>query len=129
MSKLRLLIVDDRRQVREELSAVLPLAGDIEIVGQAADGMEAVRLAEALRPHVVLLDLLMPVMDGFEAAERIKAICPSCRIVALTIHDDETCRQRAAESGVDAFVVKGAPILALLEALGLDKEDFHGTID
>lgn len=126
MSKLRVLIADDRQQVRQELRAILPLAGNIEVVGEAADGLEAVRLAAALQPQAVLLDLQMPVMDGYQAAAQIKAICPACRLIALTIHGDETARRRAADAGFDAFIVKGAPISALIEALGKNEEDSHG---
>lgn len=117
MSGLRVLIADDRRQVRQELRAILPLAGNIEVVGEAADGQEAVQLVAALRPQAVLLDLQMPVMDGYQAALEIKAICPSCRVVALTVHGDETARRKASESGVDAFVVKGAPLSILVQVL------------
>lgn len=125
MSKLRVLIADDRQQVRQELCAILPLAGDIEVVGEAANGLEAVQLAAALQPQAVLLDLQMPVMDGYQAAAQIKTICPACHIVALTIHGDETARRRAAEAGFDAFIVKGAPISALIVALGKNEEDSH----
>lgn len=117
MSGLRVLIADDRQQVRQELRAILPLAGNIEVVGEAADGQEAVQLVAALRPQAVLLDLQMPVMDGYQAALEIKAICPSCRVVALTVHGDETARRKASESGVDAFVVKGAPLSILVQVL------------
>ncbi|HSR29201.1 MAG TPA: response regulator transcription factor [Anaerolineae bacterium] len=117
MSGLRVLIADDRQQVRQELRAILPLAGNIEVVGEAADGQEAVQLVAALRPQAVLLDLQMPVMDGYQAALEIKAICPACRVVALTVHGDETARRKASESGVDAFVVKGAPLSILVQVL------------
>jgi DNA-binding NarL/FixJ family response regulator len=113
----RVLIVDDNPQVRRELRTLLPLAGDIEIVGEAADGLEAVRLAEALRPHVILLDLEMPVMDGYEAARQIKALCPSCRVVALTVYGDPESRSQAFQAGVDAFLVKGAVLESLVQAI------------
>lgn len=107
------------------MRAILPLAGDIEVVGEAANGLEAVQLAAVLRPQAVLLDLQMPVMDGYQTAAQIKAICPACRVIALTIHGDNTARRRAAEAGFDAFIVKGAPIAALIAALDEDMEDSH----
>jgi len=113
----RVLIVDDSPQVRQELRTLLPLAGDIEIVGEAADGLEAIRLAEALRPQVVLIDLEMPVLDGYEATRQIKIRCPSCRVVALTVHGYEAARQKASQAGVDVFLVKGAPLEALVRAI------------
>ena len=127
MPRLRVLIADDRQQVRRELGAILPLAGRIEVIGEAADGLEAVRLAETLQPEAVVLDLQMPGLDGFQAAAQIKRAHPGCRLVALTVHDDEASRLRAAQSGIDAFVVKGAPISTLVEALTSDKEFNHGT--
>jgi DNA-binding NarL/FixJ family response regulator len=113
----RVLIVDDSPQVRRELRTLLPLAADIEIVGEAADGLEAVRLAEALQPHVILLDLEMPVLDGYQAARQIKALCPSCWVVALTVYGDSESRSRAFQAGVDAFLVKGAVVESLVQAI------------
>jgi DNA-binding NarL/FixJ family response regulator len=65
----------------------------------------------------VLLDLEMPVMDGYEAARRIKVACPECRIVALTVHGYESARRRARQSGVDEFMIKGAPLESLVAAI------------
>jgi DNA-binding NarL/FixJ family response regulator len=113
----RILIVDDNPQVRQELRTLLPLAGDLEVVGEAADGEEAVRLAEALQPHVILLDLQMPVLDGYAAARRIKGRWPACRVVALTVHDDEATRQKAGRAGVDVFLVKGTRLGTLVDAI------------
>jgi DNA-binding NarL/FixJ family response regulator len=113
----RVLIVDDSPQVRQELQTLLPLAGDIEIVGEAADGLEAIRAAQMLQPEVILLDLQMPVMDGYQAARQIKAICPACRVVALTVHSDPASRSQAAEAGVDVFLVKGASVETLVQAI------------
>jgi DNA-binding NarL/FixJ family response regulator len=118
---IRVLVVDDVPQVRQDLCMVLTLASDIEIVGEAANGLEAIRQAEALQPEVVLLDLEMPVLDGYAAARRIKTHCPACRVIALTVHDYEAARQKALQAGVDAFVVKGAPVATLVQAI-LDRK-------
>ena len=114
---ISVLIVDDVVAVRQDLAVALTLAGNIEIAGEAANGLEAVRLAEALEPAVVLMDLEMPVMDGYEATRRIKVRRPACRVVALTVHGYESARRRAFESGVDEFVVKGAPLESLVSAI------------
>ena len=121
-SRWQVLIVDDSPQVRQELRTLLPLAGDIEIVGEAADGQEAVRLVQALQPEVVLMDLEMPVLDGYEAARRIKAGFPSCRVVALTVHGYEAARQKASQSGVDVFLVKGGSVDTLVQAISERRE-------
>ena len=123
LTRRRVLIVDDSPQVRRELRTLLPLAGDIEIVGEAADGREAIRLAEALQPEVVLMDLEMPVLDGYEATRRIKAGFPSCRVVALTVHGYETARQKAMQAGVDLFMVKGAALESLVAAISARPSD------
>lgn len=117
MDAVRVLIVDDVPQVRQDLRTLLPLVGDIKIVGEAADGAEAVRLVNILQPEVILMDLEMPVLDGYEAARQIKTRCPTCRVIALTIYDHEAVWQRASEAGVDDFIVKGAPLERLVEAI------------
>ena len=114
---VRVLIVDDMPHVRRELNQLLDLAGGLEIVGHAANGAQAVELAQTLCPDVVLLDLGMPVMDGFEAARRIKASGSGSRIVVLSVHADEATRREAAQAGADAFVVKGSSLDSLLEAI------------
>jgi len=120
--KRRVLIVDDSPQVRQELRTLLPLAGDIEIVGEAADGLEAVHMAEVLRPQVILMDLEMPVMDGYKATRQIKDHCPSCRVVALTVYGDPASRNRAVEAGVDVFLVKGVSVETLVQAISERRE-------
>jgi DNA-binding NarL/FixJ family response regulator len=114
---LRVLIVDDMPQVRQDLRLLLQLTGELEIVGEAANGAEAIGQAEVLCPDVVVMDLEMPVMDGYEAARQIKARCPACRVIALTVHDYEAARQRAFQAGVDIFMVKGAPVATLVQAI------------
>ena len=117
MVDLRLLIVDDVTRVRQELRLVLTLSCAVEIVGEAANGLEAIRQAEALQPEAILMDLEMPVLDGYQATRRIKVLYPACRIVALTIHGYEEARQKAIQAGVDAFIVKGEPIENLVKTL------------
>lgn len=114
---IRTLIVDDAPDVRRDLRTALTLAGNIEVVGEAANGLEALYLAEALQPAVVLLDLEMPVMDGYEAARQIKNRFPGCRVAALTIHSYESAHRKAIEAGVDDFVVKGAPLETLIQVI------------
>jgi DNA-binding NarL/FixJ family response regulator len=117
MTPIRVLLVDDVAQVRCDLRTVLTLSGDLEIVGEAANGLEAIRLTESLKPDVVLMDLEMPVMDGYEATRQIKTRCPSSRVVALTVHDYESARAKAQESGVEAFIVKGAPVQSIVQTI------------
>jgi DNA-binding NarL/FixJ family response regulator len=117
MTDIRVLIVDDVEHVRQDLHTFLTLAGNIEIVGEASNGLEAIRLVERLAPQVVLMDLEMPVMDGFEATRRIKARQPSCRVIALTIHAGKAERQQALQAGMAEVVAKGAPLEILLRAI------------
>ena len=125
-SKRRVLIVDDSPQVRQELRTLLPLASDIEIVGEASAGREAVRLVQTLQPEVVLMDLEMPVLDGYQATRQIKAGFPACRVVALTVYGDPASRIRAAEVGVDAFLVKGVSVESLVQAISARPSDPTG---
>ena len=117
-----ILLVDDSEPVRWDLCTVLTLSGDLEIVGEAANGLEAMRLTESLQPDVVLMDMEMPVMNGYEATRLIKALCPSCRIIALTVHGYSEARQKAIQAGVDAFIVKGAPVESIVQSILNKKE-------
>jgi DNA-binding NarL/FixJ family response regulator len=114
---LRVLIVDDMPQVRQDLRFLLQLSGEIEVVGEAANGLEAVERTAALRPDAVLMDLEMPVLDGYQAARQIKAASPACRVVAFSVHTYALARQKAAQSGADDFVEKGAPLNVILHSL------------
>ncbi|MBI5962290.1 MAG: response regulator transcription factor [Chloroflexi bacterium] len=120
MTAVRVLLVDDMREARRDLRTALTISGNIEIVGEAANGLEAVRLTESLLPDVVLMDLEMPVMDGYEATLRIKSRF-RCKVIALTVHDYESARMKAQQSGVDAFLVKGAPVKTIVQTI-LKKE-------
>jgi DNA-binding NarL/FixJ family response regulator len=115
--KITILIVDDGEQVRRDLRMTLELMEGLEVVGEAADGLEALHQAEKFSPDVVLMDLEMPRMDGFEAARRIKDRRLARGVVALTVYSDDSARERADRAGVDAFVEKGASIQTLSEII------------
>ena len=118
----KILLVDDVDEVRRALRTLLSLSDEIEIIGEAANGLEAVRLAESLQPDAILMDLEMPVMEGYEATRRIKSNFPACRVVALTVHDYESARAKAFQSGVDAFIVKGASVEKIIQSISNRKE-------
>jgi len=111
----RVLIADDRPQSRNGLKALLATWPEVEVVGEATNGQEAVRLMEECRPDVVLMDAMMPVMDGLEATGHIKDRCPEVKVIVLTIH--APCRDDALAAGADAFLIKGCPAVDLLEAI------------
>jgi DNA-binding NarL/FixJ family response regulator len=106
MSKhIRVLLVDDQPTVRRGLSLHLSTESDIAIAGEAGDGQTALELVTSLEPDVVVLDISMPGMDGFETAKRIRELA-SPAIVMLSLHDDAASRARAEASGANAFVSK-----------------------
>lgn len=117
MSGRRVIIVDDKAQVRRDLRTLLALTGLVEVVGEAADGEEAVRQVEQLWPEVVLMDLEMPGLNGLAATRRIKAAWPSTRVVALTIHSYASARTSAFQAGVDDFIEKGTPLQKIMQAI------------
>ena len=111
------LIVDDVQQVRQDLRLLLELSGEVVVVGEAANGREAITQAEALRPQVILMDLEMPEMDGFEAARRITACFPGCQVIALSVHSYPQARQLAINSGMEGFIEKGAPLAEIVDMI------------
>jgi DNA-binding NarL/FixJ family response regulator len=111
----KLLIADDNVRARLGLRALLALQPEIEVVGEATDGNEAVRWVQDSRPDVVLMDARMPQMDGLEATRQIKAHWPQIRVIVLTIHT--ALRVEALAAGADVFLVKGCPAGELLAAI------------
>jgi DNA-binding NarL/FixJ family response regulator len=116
-AKTRVLIADDVARVRQGLKEILGLAEDLEVVGEAVNGLEAVQLAEKLGPDIVLMDLEMPVMDGIEATWQIKHRHLAKGVVVLTIHSHNFVREQTAEVGADAFVEKGTAVETLLATI------------
>ena len=106
---IRVLVADDHPIVRGGIVALLSAAGDIEVVAEAADGLEAVRLAAEHRPDVVLMDLRMPGLDGDEATARILAANPAARVVILTTYESDASILTAIEAGASGYLLKAAP--------------------
>lgn len=114
---IRVMVVDDHAVVRSGLAAFLMSFDDLELVGEASDGAEAVRSAADLRPDVVLMDLLMPVMDGVTAIRTIRERCPSVQVIALTSFPDEEMVQAALKAGAMAYLLKNASADQLADAI------------
>ncbi len=113
---VRLLVADDHEVIRAGLATLLE-GSDIQIVGQAVSGKEAIKLAEQLKPDVVLLDIRMPDGDGLAALEKLRAKVPNSRIVMLSTYDNPTYIARAVALGASDFVLKGSTREALIETI------------
>lgn len=114
---IRVLLVDDQAHVRVGWRMRLSLEPDILVVGEAADGREAVELAADLKPDVVLMDVEMPIMDGITATDHLKEGSGACAVVVTSIFDNAESRARAQAAGAAAFVGKQEPIDTLLAAI------------
>ncbi len=115
--RARVFIVDDMPQVLRDLRQLLELTGEMEIVGEAANAQDAIRLVAELAPDIVIMDLEMPGMDGFEATRQIKERGLAPRVVILSVHADPENVARARAAGADEFVVKGANFKILVRAI------------
>jgi len=117
MKKIRVLIVDDHTLVRDGIRALLALVADIEVVGEAANGREALEQVKQLAPDVVLMDLAMPIMSGLDATRRIRREFPGTRVLALTQYDDSEYVIPVIEAGARGFVTKMAAFSELASAI------------
>jgi len=108
MTKIRVLVTDDHAMVRDGICALLALTGDIEAIGIAANGREALDVVRELMPDVVLMDIAMPIMDGLEATRRIHKEFPKVKILALTQYDERAYVFPAIEAGASGFISKTA---------------------
>ena len=114
---LRVMIVDDHRIVRSALAGLLRNTEGIEVVGEAADGQEAVDLVLDLDPDAVIMDVTMPRMDGIEATRRVKELVPGARVVGLSMHTRDDMAEAMCGAGAEAYVSKGGPPEELVRAL------------
>ena len=114
---IRVVLVDDEAMVRVGLRMVLSSEPDIEVVGEAEDGEAAVAVVERTQPHVVLMDIRMPRVDGIEGARRVLAAAPDVKVVVLTTFDEDDYVEAALRNGVSGFLLKVAPPERLVEAV------------
>jgi two-component system, NarL family, response regulator NreC len=117
MSPISLLIVDDHAVVRAGLRMLLSADPELEIVGEAGDGAQALRMARDLAPDVVLMDISMPDMNGIEATRRIKSLCPDVAVLALTMHEDDQYFFEMLAAGASGYVPKRAAPDDLISAI------------
>jgi DNA-binding NarL/FixJ family response regulator len=117
MTPVRVVLADDQEMVRAGLRMLVDFQPDLEVVGEAADGIEAVDVVTRTRPDVVLMDVRMPRCDGIEAARRVLAAVPDVAVVVLTTFDEDGSLAEALRAGVSGFLLKTAPPEQLLHAI------------
>ncbi len=117
MKKIRLMLVDDHDVVRVGLKTFLQTQEDFDVVAEARNGLEAVRLAPAAKPDVILMDITMPEMDGLEATRRLRLLCPECLVLALTVHDDKQYFMQMLAAGASGYITKQAAADDLVMAI------------
>jgi len=117
MDTIRVLVVDDQEIVRRGLAVILDYAGGLAVVGQAANGEEAVAQAIALRPEIVLMDIKMPVLGGIPATRRILAACPDTHVILLTTYDTDDLIFEGVKAGAQGYLLKDSPSEELIATI------------
>ncbi|MBI2854541.1 MAG: response regulator transcription factor [Chloroflexi bacterium] len=115
--RIRVLVVDDHAMVREGICLLLRGFEDIEVIGEAADGAQAIDQVERLKPDIVLMDITMPAMSGLEATQTIKERHPDIQVLALTVHESSEYLRRALSLGASGYMLKGATSAELVSAI------------
>lgn len=119
MAKIRLLIADDHPTFREGLARLLEDEEDLECVAKSADGIEAVKLAEELRPDVAVVDVSMPNLNGIEATRQIKAACPTTAVIIVSAFDYQSYILSSLQAGAAGYLLKDTPLPELISAIRL----------
>ena len=117
MRKIRVLVTDDHAIVRDGICALLALTGDIEAVGEATNGREALEMVSKLSPDIVLMDVVMPLMDGLEATRRIHKEFPATKVIVLTQYEEKEYVLPVIEAGASGFISKAAAASELSSAI------------
>jgi DNA-binding NarL/FixJ family response regulator len=123
MEKIKILLADDHPAFREGLSRLLSEQDDLIIVGEAADGEEAVKLANELKPDVAVVDVAMPKLSGIEATKRIKEVCPDTAVLIVSAYDDEPYVINAIEAGAAGYLLKSIRVRELSAAIRAVQND------
>ncbi len=114
---IRILLADDHAVLRQGTAELLRHEPDLEVVGEAADGQQAVELAQKLKPDIVIMDVRMPVLSGIEATRHIREAWPAIQVLVLTAHDDDQYVFSLLQAGASGYLLKTAPISALVRAI------------
>ena len=117
IKRTRILICDDHTLFVEGIKAMLRNESSLEIVGEARDGRQAVDLVKELKPDLLLMDVSMPDMNGFDATQRVHELDPNIKVLILTMHDEEELVARCLEAGAAGYIIKDAPASQLLYAI------------
>src|SRR5437879_3295445 len=117
MSNINVLLVDDHNIVRQGLKALLTAEGDISVLAEAQTGREAVNLAAQLRPDVVIMDLAMPLLNGWEATRQILKAVPAAKVIILSSYDSDEHIQQAIAAGAAAYLIKQTAAADLAKAI------------
>jgi DNA-binding NarL/FixJ family response regulator len=117
MKRITVLLAEDHQIVREGFRALLKHESDIEVVGEAETGRQAVQLVRKLRPAVVVMDIAMPLLNGLEAARQIRKVCPATRVLILSAHSDDAYVEEAAATGAAGFLLKQTSSHVLAQAI------------
>lgn len=119
MTTIKVLLVDDQPLFRDGLRTLLSVRGEIQVVGEASNGEQALRAVRTLSPDLVLMDLRMPVMNGVECTRRLRTEAPDCRVIVLTTFDDDEDVFEAIRAGANGYLLKDVSASRLVEAIQL----------
>ena len=131
MKKIKILIADDHAFVRESTRRILEQESDLEVIGEAGDGEEAVRLATSFKPDVAIIDIAMPKLDGIEATRQIKNLCPAISVLILSAYDDDQFVFSLLEAGAAGYLLKsvrGQEIVDAVRAVHSGESVLHPAV-